>query len=98
VYLAEIARKEKRGSLIIIQQLAIEVGILVVYFIGMFHAHTCLAHGRAANFIRLRLHFHRQSSFLPYCLEHTTCTLSLPYDWSTFPARVTEMACKGRPV
>ena len=34
VYLAEIARKEKRGSLIIIQQLAIEWGILVMYFIG----------------------------------------------------------------
>ncbi|KAG9942237.1 MFS transporter, partial [Aureobasidium melanogenum] len=34
VYLAEIARKEKRGSLIIIQQLAIEVGILVMYFLG----------------------------------------------------------------
>ncbi|KAM3424810.1 hypothetical protein BST61_g6791 [Cercospora zeina] len=34
VYLAEIARKEKRGSLIIIQQLAIEWGILIMYFIG----------------------------------------------------------------
>ncbi|TKX21716.1 high-affinity glucose transporter-3 [Elsinoe australis] len=34
VYLAEIARKEKRGSLVIIQQLAIEWGILIMYFIG----------------------------------------------------------------
>ncbi|KAK6518248.1 hypothetical protein TWF506_005408 [Arthrobotrys conoides] len=34
VYLAEIARKEKRGSLIIIQQLAIEWGILFMFFIG----------------------------------------------------------------
>ncbi len=34
VYLAEIAKKEKRGSIIVIQQLAIEVGILVMYFIG----------------------------------------------------------------
>ncbi|KAF4554648.1 High-affinity glucose transporter-like protein 1 [Elsinoe fawcettii] len=34
VYLAEIARKEKRGSLIIIQQLAIEWGILIMFFIG----------------------------------------------------------------
>ena len=33
VYLAEIARKEKRGSLIIIQQLAIEWGILLMYFL-----------------------------------------------------------------
>ncbi|PGH06949.1 hypothetical protein AJ79_06423 [Helicocarpus griseus UAMH5409] len=34
VYLAEIAKKEKRGSIIIIQQLAIEWGILIMYFIG----------------------------------------------------------------
>lgn len=34
VYLAEIAKKEKRGSLIVIQQLAIEWGIFFMYFIG----------------------------------------------------------------
>ncbi|KAK5168748.1 uncharacterized protein LTR77_006057 [Saxophila tyrrhenica] len=34
VYLAEIAKKDKRGSIIVIQQLAIEIGILVMYFIG----------------------------------------------------------------
>ncbi|KAK0625090.1 general substrate transporter [Bombardia bombarda] len=34
VYLAEIAKPEKRGSLVIIQQLAIEFGILIMYFIG----------------------------------------------------------------
>lgn len=34
VYLAEVAKKEKRGSIIVIQQLAIEVGILLMYFIG----------------------------------------------------------------
>ncbi|KAH6640008.1 general substrate transporter [Truncatella angustata] len=34
VYLAEIAKAEKRGSLVIVQQLAIEFGILVMYFIG----------------------------------------------------------------
>ncbi|ETS80906.1 hypothetical protein PFICI_08435 [Pestalotiopsis fici W106-1] len=34
VYLAEIAKAEKRGSIVIIQQLAIEFGILVMYFIG----------------------------------------------------------------
>lgn len=34
VYLAEIAKKEKRGSIIVIQQLAIEIGILIMYFIG----------------------------------------------------------------
>ncbi|KAF2835080.1 sugar transporter, partial [Patellaria atrata CBS 101060] len=34
VYLAEIARHDKRGSIIVIQQLAIEWGILIMYFIG----------------------------------------------------------------
>lgn len=34
VYLAEIAKAETRGSIVVIQQLAIEVGILVLYFIG----------------------------------------------------------------
>ncbi|KAK4504288.1 hypothetical protein PRZ48_005204 [Zasmidium cellare] len=34
VYIAEIAKKEKRGALIIIQQLAIEWGILIMYFVG----------------------------------------------------------------
>ena len=34
VYLVEIARREQRGSIVIIQQLAIEFGILVMYFIG----------------------------------------------------------------
>jgi sugar porter (SP) family MFS transporter len=34
VYLAEIAKKEKRGSIIVIQQLAIEWGIFFMYFIG----------------------------------------------------------------
>lgn len=34
VYLAEISRKEKRGSIIVIQQWAIEWGIFIMYFIG----------------------------------------------------------------
>ncbi|KAI5300141.1 hypothetical protein KEM56_002693 [Ascosphaera pollenicola] len=34
VYLAEISKKEKRGSLLCLQQLSIELGILVMYFIG----------------------------------------------------------------
>lgn len=34
VYLAEIAKAEKRGSIVIIQQLAVEVGILIMYFVG----------------------------------------------------------------
>jgi MFS family permease len=32
VYLAEITKKEKRGSIIVIQQLAIEWGILIMFF------------------------------------------------------------------
>lgn len=34
VYLAEIAKKEKRGSILTIQQLAIEFGILIMYFLS----------------------------------------------------------------
>ncbi|KAI8719005.1 MFS domain-containing protein [Fusarium sp. LHS14.1] len=34
VYLTEIAKRERRGRIIIIQQLAIEWGILIMYFIG----------------------------------------------------------------
>lgn len=34
VYLAEIARHDKRGAIIVIQQLAIEWGILIMFFIG----------------------------------------------------------------
>lgn len=34
VYLAEIAKKDVRGSIIVIQQLAIELGILIMFFIG----------------------------------------------------------------
>ncbi|KAF2131463.1 general substrate transporter [Dothidotthia symphoricarpi CBS 119687] len=34
VYLAEVAKPGQRGSIIIIQQLAIEWGILIMYFIG----------------------------------------------------------------
>lgn len=34
VYLAEIAKHDQRGAIIIIQQLAIEWGILIMYFVG----------------------------------------------------------------
>ena len=34
VYLAEIAKKDKRGSIVVIQQLAIEFGILIMFFVG----------------------------------------------------------------
>jgi MFS family permease len=34
VYLAEISRKETRGSIIVIQQWAIEWGIFIMYFLG----------------------------------------------------------------
>jgi len=34
VYLAEIAKKDKRGSIIVIQQLAIEWGIFIMFFAG----------------------------------------------------------------
>lgn len=56
MYLTEIARKEKRGSLIIIQQLAIEVGILVMYFLGKFGACTKSFVNQCPNLSRLWLH------------------------------------------
>lgn len=34
VFLAEIAKADKRGSILVIMQLAIEFGILIMYFIG----------------------------------------------------------------
>ncbi len=34
VYLVEIAKKEKRGSIVVIQQWAIEWGIFIMYFVG----------------------------------------------------------------
>jgi len=34
VYLAEIARKDRRGSIIVIQQLAIEWGVFIMFFVG----------------------------------------------------------------
>ena len=34
VYLAEIAKHDKRGSIIVIQQLAIEWGIFIMFFTG----------------------------------------------------------------
>ena len=34
VYLAEISKHEKRGAILVIQQLAIEWGILIMFFIG----------------------------------------------------------------
>ena len=34
VYLVEITKKEKRGSIVVIQQWAIEWGIFIMYFVG----------------------------------------------------------------
>lgn len=34
VYLAEVSKKNVRGSILVIQQLAIEIGILLMFFIG----------------------------------------------------------------
>ncbi|KIW12253.1 hypothetical protein PV08_09529 [Exophiala spinifera] len=39
VYLAEIAKKEIRGALIIFQEFAIEIGVLIMYFIGYGTSH-----------------------------------------------------------
>lgn len=85
MYLAEIARKEKRGSLIIIQQLAIEVGILVMYFLGKMGGPTDSFSDRNTDLGRLWLYVHSRPSFFPYSLEYAVCALFLSHARSTFP-------------
>ncbi|KAL9081459.1 MAG: hypothetical protein Q9157_000017 [Trypethelium eluteriae] len=48
VYLAEIAKKDKRGSIVVIQQLAIEFGILIMFFIGYGCSFIGTAHSTAS--------------------------------------------------
>ena len=48
VYLAEIAKKDKRGQIVVIQQLAIEFGILVMYFIGYGCSFIGVTHSTAS--------------------------------------------------
>lgn len=48
VYLAEIAKKDKRGSIVVIQQLAIEFGILIMYFVGYGCSFIGTAHSTAS--------------------------------------------------
>jgi hypothetical protein len=50
VYLAEISHKGKRGSIMVIQQLAIERGIFILFFVG----YGCSFTAGPASF-RLRL-------------------------------------------
>lgn len=50
VYLAEISKKDQRGSIVVIQQLAIEFGILVMYFIGMLYVPSSM-HNTSLNCI-----------------------------------------------
>ena len=92
VYLAEIAKKEKRGSLIIIQQLAI----------GTLHAPTASLLSSTNFYLRMghlnyvlhwlwvQLHF--WSCLFPYCMGHPIRTLHTSLGWSTLYTRVTTMA------
>lgn len=91
VYLAEIAKKNQRGSILVIQQLAIEVGILLMFFIGMFEpssSHPCSA--RADFICRVWLQFHpRPNRIFPHRLGRPIHTLSGPLYRPAVPATLT---------
>jgi MFS family permease len=59
VYLAEIAKKDKRGSIVVIQQLAIELGILIMYFIGEYQCALHWPGNDPDGHARLRMLVHR---------------------------------------
>jgi MFS family permease len=95
VYLGEIARKEKRGSLIIIQQLAIGTYFLAVEFAG---ALTISRMGYPDHVLHwLWLQLHRWASIIPNRLGHSVCPLRLPHAGSAVPAKVSSLAGEGRP-
>lgn len=84
VYLAEIARKEKRGQLVIIQQLAIGMYRLawtkskVLMSVRMGHLDHVLHW--------LRMHFHSGTSILPDGMGYPVRALCLPHDRAAFLA------------
>lgn len=84
VYLAEIARKEKRGQLVIIQQLAIGMYPLAQKRVEVL---TSVRMGYPNHVLhRLRMHVHTRPSVFPDgmgCLVRAMC---LPDDWASFPA------------
>lgn len=97
VYLAEIARREKRGSLIIIQQFAIGK-LWMKDFLLRAWLIRCGRMGHPDNVLhRLRLYIHRRSGFLPHSVGDSIRTLFLPHSRYTLPARVTKVACKEGP-
>lgn len=82
VYLAEIARKEKRGSLIIIQKLAIEWGILIM----VRSSYLLLEVANRSVLPRICLHQDSWDSIFPDCLGNATHSMHLLCDWTTILA------------
>lgn len=54
VYLVEITKKEKRGSIVVIQQWAIEWGIFIMYFAGYGMVSTLSNAGTYAEVVLLK--------------------------------------------
>lgn len=98
VYIAEIAKKEKRGALIIIQQLAIEWGILIMYFIGCTSPPLLSfeAIAQLIYFLR-RMQLYSRSIVFPDRVGHSICPLCMLSDRSALPPRVTALACEEGP-
>jgi len=87
VYLAEIAKKNMRGSILVIQQLAIEVGILIMFFIG--EETTGRELSRALLMVsRVRmLVYPRRECFLPDRMGHPVHSMPRLDCRATFPTR-----------
>lgn len=96
VYLAEISRKEKRGAIIIIQQLAIgkycytssaepstNIDSRMGYSYHVLH--------------RLRMPFHSRPGFFPNCLGYSVRSLRLSHVRSPIPSSISAMARQSRP-
>ena len=84
VYLAEIAKKEVRGSLVIIQQLAI--GMSPGLSIESMPNWTNLRRMGYSDHVlyRLWLYFHSWPSIFPHRMGDTVCTLHAVASWLTF--------------
>ncbi len=87
VYLAEIAKKNMRGSILVIQQLAIEVGILIMFFIGEEPTGRELSRA-LLMFFRIRMLFYSgRECFFPDCVGHPVHSMPRLDCRATFPTR-----------
>ena len=100
VYLVEITKKEKRGSVVVIQQLAIELGILIMYFAGYGMLlplyRCCLRIVGMENELVIRLLVHPWNKLFQDRLGHSIHSLCLPFSRPSIPPKVSALARKGR--